>query len=142
MERMVSLDLDLYRDVLTPSYTLGVMSADGAFLGYTVEDTDRQLENGGIKLYGITAIPRGRYRVIVSLSYRFKKRLPEILDVPQFTGVRIHGANDANQLLGCVGLGSERTDDGVRNCAMVKQHLIEMIDAATDNKEEVWLEIH
>lgn len=135
------MDLDLYRDVLAPSCTLGVLSADGDFLGYTVEDTDRQLESGGVKHYGITAIPRGRYRVIVSLSYRLKRRLPEVLDVPQFEGVRIHGANDAGDLLGCIGLGSERTDHGIRNCAVVKQHLIELIDAATANKEETWLTV-
>lgn len=135
------MELELYRDVLAPSYTLGVLSADGDFLGYTVEDTDRQLENGGIKLYGITAIPRGRYRVIVSLSYRFKRRLPEILGVPQFTGVRIHGANDAGELLGCIGIGGERTEHGVRDCAVVKNHLIEMIDDAAGRHEATWLTI-
>ena len=137
----MTLEFALYRDVLAPSYTLGVLSADEDFIGYTVEDTDRQLENGGGKLYGITAIPRGRYRIIVSLSYRFKKRLPEILDVPQFTGVRIHGANDAGELLGCVGVGRERTDHGVRDCAVVKQHIIDLIDDATAHKEEAWLNI-
>lgn len=135
------MDLRLYRDVLAPLYTLGVLSVDGDFLGYTCEDTDRQLENGGEKIHGATAIPRGRYRVVLSWSPRFKKYMPEVLGVPQFTGVRIHGGNRSADTLGCPLLGSERTADGVRNCKDVNLHLIAILEEAEHRKEEAWLTV-
>ena len=72
------------RDRFTDVSTLGMLSIDGEPYCYTLEDTDRQLENGGAKVYGKTAIPRGRYRVTITHSQRFNRPLPLLHDVPQF----------------------------------------------------------
>lgn len=57
------------------------------------------------KVYGETAIPYGTYRVIMSYSNAFKKNLPEVLEVPLYEGVRIHGGNTKKDTLGCLLLG-------------------------------------
>ena len=51
--------LELKRDgFIQPN--LGKLFVDGKLLGQTLEDQDRHLEAGGEKIYGATAIPRGR----------------------------------------------------------------------------------
>jgi hypothetical protein len=37
-----------------------------------------------------TAIPAGRYRVIINRSERFGRMLPRLLEVPGFDGILIH----------------------------------------------------
>lgn len=58
-----------------------------------------------VKVYGETAIPYGTYRVVITYSNAFKKKLPEILNVPLYEGIRIHNGNTNLDSLGCVLLG-------------------------------------
>lgn len=137
-----TLNLRLYRDVSEAEFTLGELSTDDHRIGFTCEDTDRHVEDhlddiASVKIYGQTAIPRGRYRVINSESAHFHKRLPEVLRVPGFTGVRIHGGNTAADSLGCILLGFTRTNDGCKNCAKAVDLLVGMID----QHDETWLEV-
>ena len=81
---------------------------------YTLEDRDRGLKQTDSifsikarKLFGITAIPAGRYQVILSYSNRFKKYLPQILNVPGFEGIRIHCGNRPEDTEGCILVGME-----------------------------------
>jgi hypothetical protein len=129
------------RDVFTPEFTLWKMYVDDSFLGYTCEDFDRHLESGGEKVYGQTAIPRGRYRVHLAYWTKFRTIVPHIIDVPKFTGVYIHGGNRAIDTLGCPLLGGTRTQDGVANCAGVNNHLRDMVEHCEENGEEVWITI-
>ena len=135
------MKLRIRRDIFEPDFTLGSMYVDDDFLGYTCEDCDRRLESGGTKVHGETAIPRGKYRVVLSFSEKFRKYLPEVLGVPGFLGIRIHGGNDAADTLGCPLLGSERTDDGVKNCSGVNLHLVGLLEEAEHRKEECWLTV-
>lgn len=145
------MKLLLKRDVLASGFTLGSLSVDGRHLGYTCEDRDRTLEDdkdgdGNTidpkeKTYGETAIPRGIYKVVLSFSHRFQKVMPEVINVPQFSGVRIHGGNRAKDTLGCPLLGAQRLQDGVANCAAVNTRLIELIQQAEDRGESVTLEV-
>jgi hypothetical protein len=135
------IDLYLYRDTLAADFTLGELTVDGKHFGFTCEDTDRKLEDGGEKVYGKTAIPRGRYKVILSFSPHFDRITPEILDVPGFTGVRIHGGNTNADTFGCPLLGRDRTDNGVANCTERNKALIELLERAEDFGEETWITI-
>ena len=90
---MARVDFLLLRMGFAETRTLGSLYQGDWFLGFTCEDRDRNLELGGIKIPKQTAIPRGYYRLTVSMSKRFGKLMPEILDVPQFSGVRILGGN-------------------------------------------------
>lgn len=132
--------LELKRDgFIQPN--LGKLFVDGKLLGQTLEDQDRHLEDGGEKIHGETAIPRGRYKVQLSFSRRFQRTMPEVLDVPEFKGVRIHGGNTEEDTEGCPLLGAVRTQTGVAQCGGVNQRLINLIEAAEIRGEEVYLEV-
>lgn len=135
------MNLTLIRDKFTSDFTLGTLSESGVFLGYTCEDTDRHMEVGGKKIHGRTAIPRGRYQCVLSKSARFKRVMPEVLNVPGFSGVRIHGGNTHEDTEGCPLLGLERTANGVRSCAAPNAELIRLMESSAKRGEEVWLSV-
>lgn len=138
-----NLELKLVRNPATSTdkFTKGEMLANGVHLGYVCEDADRFLEKGGIKVPGETAIPRGKYRVIISFSQRFQRNMPEVLGVPDFSGIRIHGGNTAMDTHGCPLLGLSLTPDGVRDCASVNSFLMKEIGDTLFNGGECWLEV-
>jgi len=108
--------LYLERDVKAPTFTLGKLHVNGIRMLYTVEDKVRQVNGVPViewKVKGETAIPTGDYRVIVSMSHRFKKMLPLLLDVPGFEGIRIHPGNTDKDTEGCILVGTHRTKEGV-----------------------------
>ena len=70
----------------------------GHFVCYTMEPAVRK----GPKVPGKTAIPAGTYDCVVNFSKRFQKPLPLIMNVPSFSGVRIHGGNRPENTQGCV----------------------------------------
>lgn len=104
------MKLLLQRTRLLPDKTVGNLSINGKFYCFTLEDTVRP---DGIKVMGQTAIPAGTYKVCVTWSNRFSKPLPQILDVPGFEGVRLHGGNTEADTQGCVLVGFEL--DATRN---------------------------
>lgn len=91
-------------------YTIGKLYIDDNYFCDTLEDTVRPK---GEKVYGKTAIPAGKYKVKKTYSPRFKKQLPEILNVPNFSGVRIHAGNTAKDTDGCILLGLNKTKGAV-----------------------------
>lgn len=135
------MKITVVREQMSDEFTLGKMSVDGMFFGYTCEDKDRKLEDGGEKIQNETAIPRGTYRVINSFSNHFQRELPELLDVPGYSGVRIHGGNGPADTEGCILLGRVRTADGCANCAERVTTLTAMIQNAEDAGEEIWLTV-
>ena len=77
-------------------YTIGDLYVNNVWFSNTLEDKVRLLNSYEDKVYGETAIPIGRYKVILSYSNRFKRILPEILNVDFFKGIRIHEGNYAD----------------------------------------------
>lgn len=126
-----AIEFVLDRKQLFSDRTLGEISLGGEHLCYTLEDTVRP---PGVKVYGETAIPAGHYQLIVTRSPHFGRRLPLLLDVPNFDGIRLHGGNTPRDTEGCVLCGHDRTVTNrpiVFNCAGVITDLISRIDAAT-----------
>lgn len=91
-----------------PEYTIGKLYIDDNYFCDTLEDTVRK-----VKIAGKTAIPAGSYKVKKTMSPRFKTVLPEILNVPNFTGVRIHSGNTAKDTDGCLLLGLNKAKGAV-----------------------------
>ena len=75
---------------------IGDFFIDGEFFCYSLEDKIR-FE----KVYGKTAIPDGRYKVVLTHSRRFKRIMPLLVKVKNFEGVRLHGGNSAENSHGC-----------------------------------------
>lgn len=90
--------------------TFGRVYVDGVFVCHSLEDKDRRIESGGAKIPGESAIPRGIYKLIIDMSVRFKKLMMHILDVPQFSGIRIHSGNTHADTEGCILLGNGRAN--------------------------------
>ena len=99
------MNITVKRTFKGPEYTIGKLYIDGAYFCDTLEDTVRP---AGVKIASKTAIPAGTYKVKKTMSPRFKKILPEILNVPNFSGVRIHSGNTAADTDGCLLLGLNR----------------------------------
>ena len=97
------MKLVLKRFEYAKTYTVGKLYINGTFYCYTLEDTVRPK---GEKIDGQTAIPTGTYPVIIDVSNRFKRRLPHVLNVPGFEGIRIHTGNSSADTQGCILLGS------------------------------------
>lgn len=97
------------RIALKPGYTIGKLYiyVNGAweYLCDTLEDTYRGQELEGKKVQGQTSIPEGTYKGIFDPSYRFGKVMPHLLNVPFFSGIRIHSGNTAEDTEGCILVG-------------------------------------
>jgi len=95
------MELNLYRhtyNVKGDRNIIGDLFIDGVFFCHTLEDEKRA---DGLKVYGETAIPAGIYNVKLTISNRFKRLMPLLLDVEGFKGIRIHGGNTSKDTHGC-----------------------------------------
>ena len=138
------MKIKLVRKLGNAKFTEGRLYIDGVFECFTVEDADRVLESGGVKIRNLTAIPKGIYNIILSMSIRFKKILPEVLNVKGFSGVRIHGGNKSADTEGCIIIGAVNTsmdDDWVGSSAIAMTRLQPKIAKAIKAGKSVTLEI-
>lgn len=133
------MKLRLKRDKFASGYTLGQLYIDDIFFCYTVEDMDRDINKDGdlddaeeTKVHGETAIPKGTYKVILSMSNRFKKIMPEVLNVKGFAGIRIHSGNTALDSEGCIIIGLVRTSNGVASSRDAYNKLMAKLDGVKD----------
>jgi hypothetical protein len=128
------MEWSLVRKFFNENYTIGKLMIDGEQFCDTLEDTVRDLKDydhdGKFdnKIYGQTAIPCGRYQVIVTWSPKFGKRLPELLSVPGFTNIRIHSGVDAKHTEGCILVGNNRAKGKLFEGGYFQSKLVEMID--------------
>ena len=139
------MEIKLIRESFGDTFTEGKLLIDNVFECYTVEDTDRRMEDDlTVKVNGKTAIPRGRYELVLSMSNRFKKVLPEILNVPGFAGIRIHSGNSSVDTEGCIILGSvndKLDDDWIGGSKIALTQFMAKLETAIDNGEKVSLQI-
>lgn len=127
----------LYR---RPNYTIGKLYIDGSYYCDTLEDVVRDIQpDGAGKIYGKTAIPAGTYRVQMTYSPKFKRKLPLLMDVPHFTGVRIHAGNTAADTEGCVLVGRNRAVGMVLDSRKTENELTKKITAAIERGDDVYI---
>lgn len=130
------MNLTLKRTILTNQSTIGELSVNGKFECYTLEDVVRSE-----KIYGKTAIPAGRYQVIVNMSNRFKRKLPLLLNVENYEGVRIHPGNDAADTHGCPLVGQKYGNNILYNSKLAFEPLMEKIEKAFNAGETIHITI-
>jgi len=112
------MEIKVIRKTFSKESTIGELHINGKFFCYTLEDFDRDSNKDGdlddageAKVYGLTAIPRGKYNLVLSFSNRFQKYLPEIPNVKGFEGIRIHAGNKAADSHGCILLGTTKGEN-------------------------------
>ena len=140
------MKLQLKREFLRDTYTIGKLYIDDVYFCDTLEDKVRDLNKNGIfdngekKIKSETAIPYGTYEVVWAYSPRFKRYTPRLLNVKSFDGVLIHAGNTAKDTDGCILLGQNKVKGGVINSKMFVDKLYPIIKNACQ-KGKVILEI-
>jgi hypothetical protein len=129
------MELQVKRMEFSEESTIGELWVNGVFECYTLEDKVRP-----VKIAGKTAIPLGRYEVIINFSQRFQKQLPLLLNVPNYEGVRIHSGNTAANTEGCILVGETKTENFVGESRWAFNRLFEKLKAASET-EKIFLEI-
>ena len=111
----------------------------------TLEPTWRDYANGAYKVKGRSAIPEGRYAVVISWSPKFKMWLPILLGGPEFNkqwqGIRIHAGNTAKDTQGCILVGRNQRVGEVLDSRKWLYELKQKIVEAKAKDEAVWLTI-
>ena len=129
------------------NYTIGKMYVNDAALPtcFTLEDRVREIPDVSVWQWKIpkeTAIPVGIYKVVIDHSDHFNRELPHILDVPGFTGVRIHQGNSDKDTEGCILVGKYWPGgDWISNSALAYVEVAYEIKQALDRGEEVTIEV-
>lgn len=128
-------------------YTIGKMYIDGEYFCDTLEDRVRdtnkngKFDNGEAKIAGETAVPYGRYQVVVNMSPRFKRELPRLLNVPNFEGILIHRGNTDKDSSGCILVGENKVKGKVINSTPYEQKLVSILKDVQNKGEEIWITI-
>ena len=141
-------ELILERRFLKDDYTIGRLFVDGEYLCDTLEDKVRDhnkdgdlLDEGETKVYGQTAIPYGRYAVVVNYSPKFRRQLPVLLSVPHFTGIRIHRGNSPKDTEGCILVGENKVKGGLINSTLYERQLTTWLKMWQREGDDLWITI-
>jgi len=127
------MELKLIREDFTEDSTIGKLYINGVFHCYTLEDKVRK-----VKIKNITAIPTGKYEVIINFSNRFQQMMPLLLNVPNFQGVRIHWGNYSKDTEGCILIGDSKKVNFIGNSKTQYNKLFAILKNC---KEKIYLEI-
>lgn len=142
------MELILDRKWCKDTYSIGRLYIDGQFFSNTLEDKDRGLNQSmseadvkKIKVYGETAIPKGKYNIVINYSNKFKKLMPQIMNVKGFAGIRMHEGSTAKDSLGCVLVGNNTAVGRLSNSKATYAKLYSKLKAAFDKGEKITLTI-
>lgn len=128
----------LHRIAKRANYTIGRLSIEDEYYCDTLEPTERE---GGVKIMGKTAIPKGVYRIIITYSPRMKKKAPLLLNVPNFEGVRIHAGNTYNDTEGCILCGFNTIVGKLTQSKKTTDALVAKIADALKKGEQVHIKV-
>lgn len=142
------MELKLIRRYKKHSYTIGDLYVNSVWFSNTLEDADRGLSDDmdldmiqSLKKPSITAIPTGTYKVLITYSPRFKSRMPILMNVKGFDGIRIHSGNTNRDTSGCLLVGENKEKGKVLNSKITYTKLFNIINDALENNEDVTITI-
>lgn len=130
------MKLKLVRIAKRENYTIGKLYVEGEYFCDTLEDRVRDLSVEK-KIPGETAIPAGKYDLIVSMSPRFKRELPRLLNVPYFEGILIHRGNTEKDTSGCILVGENKAVGKVLNSTKYEIELTALLKKAGGSVIEI-----
>lgn len=138
------MNLTLKRKTYTNKSTIGDLSINGVFFCNTLEDVSRDKNKDGdlndvgeTKVYAKTAIPSGKYEVVITFSNRFKKYMPLLIDVKVFAGIRIHKGNKPEDTEGCILLGQNPSIDWISNSSVTVEKFMKLLKSV-ERKEKIF----
>lgn len=137
------MEMRLVRKEISDTATIGELTLDDKYECFTLEDPVREIDGQPPAVWKVkdeTAIPRGRYEVVITFSDRFKRLLPLLLNVPGFTGIRIHYGNTPHDTSGCILVGSIKQTDRIAGSRLAFDALFPKLQASC-NSGKVWIEI-
>ena len=142
------MKIQLIRKYRKTDYTIGQLFINNQYFSDTLEDIDRGLKDSmsleeirRIKVFGSTCIPYGTYKVSITYSPKFKKKLPLINNVKGFEGIRVHSGNTNYDTQGCVLLGFNKIKGKVINSKDTVDKFINLVQKAIDTGEQVTIHI-
>lgn len=153
------MELTLKRIAKRDTYTIGKLYVDGSYFCDTIEDKDRGLNNHmplaeikRKKVYAQTAIPTGKYEVLMDIcspKYSQKPKwkeynggfMPRLKDVPGYSGVLIHPGNTENDTMGCLLVGENKVVGKVINSEATFKRLYPIMLDAHNRGEKITVEV-
>lgn len=137
---MKVLTFYLLRNYLKENYTIGNLYSIGVdldgkktrmienqFLCNILEDKFRGNDLKNKKVPGETCIPEGCYEIKLVYSPHFKRKLPQLQNVPFFTNILMHVGNEPKNSLGCLLPGENKEIGKVLNSKMYEDIIVEKI---------------
>ena len=131
------MKLTLQRYLFAEDYTMGLLFIDGVYFCDTIEDKYRGQNLSKTKVANETCIPYGVYTIKITYSPKYKKNMPQILDVPYFSGVRIHSGNTAKDSSGCVIVGIKSENGTVLQSRKMYNELMKRLGTANNIKVDI-----
>ena len=138
------MKIKVVREVFTDKSTIGSLYLNDVFFCYTLEDKDRGLDQSqslimiqAKKLFGITAIPYGKYPLIVNKSPKFGRLLPRLQGIKGFDGVLIHRGNSAEHSHGCILVGYKKGTDCIMESTKAEADLITILQKESTHTIEI-----
>ena len=104
--------LSVHRFDYAKNHTKSIIFIDGQFICFGMEPENRV--NNQIPGQR-DLIPPGIYQLVLSMSPKFRRLLPEVINVPFNTGIRIHAGNHPSETSGCLLVGSYFADNMLLN---------------------------
>lgn len=138
------MELKVKRIARKDGYTIGRLFINNEYFCDTLEDTDRGLKDTmqvneilAKKVKAQTAIPTGKYDVILTFSPRFKRVLPLLLNVPGYQYIRVHNGNRPDSTEGCLLVGENKAKGQVLNSRATLEKLMSILLECEKRKEKV-----
>jgi hypothetical protein len=138
------MKIKVVRETFTDKSTIGSLYLNDVFFCYTLEDKDRGLEQSqsliiiqAKKLFGITAIPYGKYPLIVNKSPKFGRLLPRLQGIKGFDGVLIHRGNSAEHSHGCILVGYKKGIDCIMESTKAEADLVTILQRESTHTIEI-----
>lgn len=139
------MELIVERGLVKPSDVAceGWLFVDGDLECFTLEDPPIDWKKQK-KIPGKTAIPEGRYEVVITWSPKFQAMVPMLLNVPNFTYIYLHWGNKAADTDGCILVGDvnkKQHDNWVGTSKIAFRRLISKLFDAYSRGDRVWITI-
>lgn len=156
------MEVLVYRKWPKVGYCIGRVYIDGQIAANSLEDEDRGLSDSmdertirNRKIYGKTAIPRGRYTIdMETVSPKFSKKefymdvcqgkLPRLKNVKGFEGILLHvadGPKGADLLEGCIGIGLNKKVGQLCDGKETFKKVYALMKEAHDRGETIYITI-